>query len=82
MSPGKGGQLARSAGNYAQVVKSGPTGMAYLRLPSTEVRMVSVECRATIGSVSNSLHRNTVLGKAGASRQALFDFLADFFSGC
>jgi len=66
--PGEGGQFVRSAGTYAQLIKTGSTGYAYIRLPSTEVRMVPVDCRATVGVVSNSVHKNIVLGKAGASR--------------
>ena len=65
--PGKGGQLARSAGNYAQLMaKEGK--YALLRLPSTELRNVPVECMATIGIVSNSEHANINYGKAGRKR--------------
>ena len=65
--PGKGGQMAKSAGTYAQLVaREGK--MATLRLPSGEVRMVPVRCRATIGQVSNPDHENVSLGKAGRSR--------------
>ncbi|HET9947402.1 MAG TPA: 50S ribosomal protein L2 [Longimicrobiales bacterium] len=67
LKPGKGGQLARSAGSSVQVVaKEG--GYVTLRLPSTEVRRVRQECMATIGEVGNSDHELTSLGKAGASR--------------
>jgi large subunit ribosomal protein L2 len=65
--PGQGGRLGRSAGTEIQVVaKEDP--MASLRLPSTEVRMVRAECRATVGTISNSEHQNVKLGKAGRSR--------------
>jgi len=64
---GKGGQLARSAGSYAQLMaKEG--NYAQLRLPSGEVRMVRLECMATIGQVGNIEHENISLGKAGRSR--------------
>lgn len=65
--PGRGGQLARSAGNAAQVLaKEG--SMAQLRLPSGEVRYVDMNCLATIGQVSNADHANINLGKAGRKR--------------
>jgi large subunit ribosomal protein L2 len=67
LKPGKGGQMARSAGSGVQVVaKEG--GFVTLRLPSTEVRRVRQECMATIGEVGNSDHELTVVGKAGANR--------------
>lgn len=67
LKPGKGGQMVRSAGTYAQLV--GKEGKyAQLRLPSGEFRMVSLECRATVGQVGNITHELTVLGKAGKSR--------------
>ena len=67
LKPGKGGQMARSAGASVQVVaKEGD--FVTLRLPSTEVRRVRKECMATIGEVGNSDHELTVLGKAGANR--------------
>jgi large subunit ribosomal protein L2 len=67
LKPGKGGQMARSAGSGVQVVaKEGD--YVTLRLPSTEVRRVRKECSATIGEVGNSDHELTVLGKAGATR--------------
>lgn len=66
--PGRGGQIARSAGNYAQLITTGQSGFATIKMPSKEVRLVSVHCRATVGVVSNTLHNNVVLGKAGASR--------------
>jgi large subunit ribosomal protein L2 len=67
MKPGKGGQLARSAGAYVQLVaKEGDYGQ--LKLPSGEVRMVRLECRATIGQVGNTDHENITIGKAGRAR--------------
>ncbi len=67
MKPGKGGQIARSAGAYAQLVGR-DRSMALLRLKSGETRMVSSDCRATVGAVSNQDHMNTSDGKAGRSR--------------
>src|ERR671938_956926 len=67
MKPGKGGQLARSAGTYCQLVGR-DAGYALLRLASGEVRMVRGECRATIGAVSNPDHQNINYGKAGRMR--------------
>ncbi len=67
LKPGKGGQLARAAGTYAQFVgRDG--GYAQLRLSSGEVRVVRQECMATVGAVSNPDHANQNLGKAGRSR--------------
>ena len=67
LRPGKGGQLVRSAGNWAQLMaKEGK--YALLRLPSSELRKVLLECRATVGSVSNPEHANQSSGKAGRSR--------------
>lgn len=67
IKPGKGGQLARSAGASIQLVaREGK--MAQIKLPSGEVRMVRVECMATYGTVSNPEHENLSLGKAGRSR--------------
>ena len=67
LTPGKGGQMARSAGTYAQLVaREGKYGV--LRLPSGEMRMVLVTCKATVGIVSNASHMNVDLGKAGRSR--------------
>jgi large subunit ribosomal protein L2 len=64
---GRGAQMARSAGSYAQLMaKEG--NHALLRLPSGEIRMVRKECYATIGQVSNIDHENISLGKAGRSR--------------
>lgn len=67
LKPGKGGQIARSAGAYAQVV--GRDGsMTILRLNSGEQRLVAGACMATVGAVSNPDHANVKLGKAGRSR--------------
>ena len=67
LKPGKGGQMARSAGSSVSVMaKEGD--YVTLRLPSTEVRRVRKECLATIGEVGNGDHELTVLGKAGANR--------------
>jgi len=67
MKPEKGGQLARSAGSYAQLVaKEGDRGQ--VRLPSGEVRIVHLTCMATIGQVGNIDHENITVGKAGKPR--------------
>ena len=67
LRPGKGAQLARSAGMSVQLMaKEGR--FAQLRLPSGEVRNVPADCRATIGAVGNADHENIVIGKAGRSR--------------
>jgi large subunit ribosomal protein L2 len=69
MMPGKGGAIARSAGNYATL--TGKEGKyAILRMPSGEVRRILLTCRATVGVVSNPDHSLTVYGKAGAKRWA------------
>ncbi|HHZ06597.1 MAG TPA: 50S ribosomal protein L2 [Clostridiales bacterium] len=65
--PGRGAQLARSAGNLAQLMAK-ENGMALLRLPSGELRNVPISCMATIGQVSNTDHENVKLGKAGRKR--------------
>jgi len=67
MKQGKGGQLARAAGTFVQLVGR-DAGYALLRLSSGEVRMVRAECRATIGAVSNPDRQNIVIGKAGRNR--------------
>ncbi len=67
MKAGKVGQIARSAGSYAQFVGR-DAGYAQLRLNSGEVRLVREECMATVGAVSNSDHMNQNLGKAGRNR--------------
>src|SRR5271169_6836332 len=64
LKAGKGGQMARSAGSQAQLV-SREGGMALLKLPSGEIRKVTLECAATIGQVGNVEHENVSLGKAG-----------------
>ena len=67
LKPGKGAQLVRSAGASAQLMaKEGKT--ALLRLPSGEMRLVSINCKATIGQVGNLEHGNVVIGKAGRKR--------------
>jgi len=67
LRPGKGAQLARSAGTSAQLMAR-EGRYATLRLPSGEFRKVLVECRATVGQVGNAEHENIVLGKAGRKR--------------
>jgi large subunit ribosomal protein L2 len=67
LTPGKGGQMAKSAGAYAQLVAR-EGDMATLRLPSGEIRMVPAVCRATIGQVGNLDHENISIGKAGRNR--------------
>src|SRR5580693_3839098 len=67
LKPGKGGQIARSAGAYAQLVGR-DAGYAQIRLGSGELRMVQDSCMATVGAVSNPDHMNEVLGKAGRVR--------------
>ena len=67
MKPGKGGQIARAAGTYAQLVGRDLVN-AILRLNSGEQRVVSGKCMATVGAVSNPDHSNISLGKAGRSR--------------
>ena len=65
--PGRGAQLVRSAGAAAQLMAK-ENGMAQVRLPSGEVRLVRLDCRATIGQVGNLEHENIKLGKAGKTR--------------
>ncbi|HWL21810.1 MAG TPA: 50S ribosomal protein L2 [Bradyrhizobium sp.] len=67
MKPGKGGQMARAGGTYAQLVGR-DQGYALLRLTSGEVRMVRAECMATVGAVSNPDQKNINIGKAGRNR--------------
>jgi large subunit ribosomal protein L2 len=65
--PGKGAQLVRSAGNSAQLMaKEGD--YAQVRLPSSEVRLIRLDCKATIGTVGNAEHQNISIGKAGRKR--------------
>ena len=67
LTPGKGGQFARSAGAYAQLVaREGK--YAVLKMPSGEMRMILSTCIATVGTVSNASHMNVALGKAGRRR--------------
>jgi large subunit ribosomal protein L2 len=64
---GKGGQIVRSAGSSAQVLaKEG--NYAQIRMPSSEIRRIHLDCRATIGQVSNGDHKNVSIGKAGRNR--------------
>lgn len=67
MNPGKGGQMCRAAGTYAQLIAK-EAHYALLRLPSGEVRKVLAMCLATIGQVGNITHENVSLGKAGRNR--------------
>lgn len=67
LKPGKGAQMVRSAGNSAQLMAR-EDKYAHVRLPSGEMRLVRVDCRAVIGEVGNSEHENIKLGKAGKSR--------------
>ena len=67
LKPGKGAQMARSAGAYARIMAS-ESGMVTLKLPSGEIRMISEKCIATIGMVGNKSHENIIIGKAGRAR--------------
>ena len=67
LQPGRGGQLARSAGAGVQLMAR-EGGMATLRLPSGEMRMVRDRCRATVGTIGNADHQNIDVGKAGRKR--------------
>lgn len=67
LKPGRGAQMVRSAGSFAQLVGR-DTGYAQIKLASGELRVVRAECMATIGAVSNPDHSNTNLGKAGRKR--------------
>ena len=67
LTPGRGGQMGRSAGTAIQLWPR-RASRATLRLPSGEMRMVRVECRASIGSIGNAEHQNITIGKAGRSR--------------
>ena len=67
LHPGKGGQLVRSAGAAAQLMAK-ENGVAQVRLPSGEVRIVRLDCKATIGQVGNLEHETVKLGKAGKTR--------------
>ena len=65
--PGKGAQLVRSAGTCAQLMAK-ENGVAQIRLPSGEVRIIRLDCKATIGQVGNLEHENINIGKAGKKR--------------
>ena len=67
LKPGRGGQIARSAGSFVQLVGR-DSGWAVLKLNSGETRKVRADCMATVGAVSNPDHSNTVTGKAGRTR--------------
>ena len=67
MYPGKGGQLVRSAGTFAQLMAK-ENGVAQIRMPSGEVRIIRLDCKATIGQVGNIEHENITIGKAGRKR--------------
>ena len=67
INPGKGGQLVRSAGAAAQLMAK-ENGMAQVRLPSGEVRLVRLDCKATIGQIGNIEHDTVKIGKAGKKR--------------
>jgi large subunit ribosomal protein L2 len=67
LQPGRGGQLGRSAGTGIQLMAK-DQGMATLRLPSGEMRLVRDECRATVGTIGNADHQNVKVGKAGRKR--------------
>jgi large subunit ribosomal protein L2 len=67
LQPNKGGQMGRSAGSAIQLMAK-DQGMATLRLPSGEMRLVREECRATIGAVGNAEHQNVKIGNAGRKR--------------
>ena len=71
LRPGKGAQMARSAGAAAQLVAK-EAGYAHVKLPSGEVRLVNVDCMATIGQVGNLDHENVTIGKAGRTRHRGF----------
>jgi large subunit ribosomal protein L2 len=67
LQPGRGGQMARAAGAAVQLMAK-ESGMATLRLPSGEMRIVRSECRATVGAIGNADHQNIKIGKAGRKR--------------
>ena len=67
LKPGKGGQIARSAGSSVQLVAK-EAGYASVKMPSSEIRKINLECFATIGTVGNIDHENVSIGKAGRSR--------------
>jgi large subunit ribosomal protein L2 len=67
LARGKGGQIVRSAGSYAQVMAK-DENFAHIKLPSGEVRIVSLDCRATVGQMGNIERKAVVIGKAGRAR--------------
>ncbi|HUF48900.1 MAG TPA: 50S ribosomal protein L2 [Vicinamibacterales bacterium] len=67
LKPGKGGQIARSAGSSVQLVAR-EGAYASVKMPSGEIRLINVECRATVGQVGNIDHENVSVGKAGRTR--------------
>jgi large subunit ribosomal protein L2 len=67
LQPGRGGQMGRAAGAAIQLMAK-EAGMATLRLPSGEMRMVRAQCRATVGAIGNADHQNIKIGKAGRRR--------------
>jgi large subunit ribosomal protein L2 len=67
LKPGKGGQIARSAGNAAQLAAKEGT-MAHVKMPSGEVRLLPLKCMATMGTIGNNTHENISYGKAGRMR--------------
>jgi large subunit ribosomal protein L2 len=67
MTPGRGGQIGRSAGT-SLVIQAKEGGYAHLKMPSGEIRMISLEAMATVGVLGNEEWKNVVLGKAGRSR--------------
>jgi large subunit ribosomal protein L2 len=67
LQPGRGGQMGRAAGAGIQLMAK-EAGMATLRLPSGEMRLVRLECRATVGTIGNADHQNISVGKAGRKR--------------
>lgn len=67
LQPGRGAQMVRSAGNGAQLMAK-ENGYAQVRLPSGEVRLVNLECTASVGSLGNEQHQNIKIGKAGRNR--------------
>jgi len=67
LRPGKGGQLVRAAGAFAQIIAK-EEDYAHLRMPSGEIRKIPMNCMATVGQVGNLEHENVSLGKAGRSR--------------
>lgn len=68
LTPGKGGQIARSAGSSAKIVSNDNEGYTQVQLPSSEIRIIPKTCYATIGVAANTDHSNVTLGKAGRVR--------------